>query len=103
MSNGAFQVNCVHEEKGKEIISTLTASPELPQATLRIGDAPTKSFNVVAVTPIEIRIELSRSAFFVETLVIDRRKAADMRTITTDGDGRVLSERAAEGCTLKSL
>ena len=104
MSTGAFQATCVHQEGGKEIITTLTASPELPQATLRFNDEPTtKSLNVVAVTPLEIRIELHRDPYYVDTLVIDRRKA-EMRSITTSGlDGGLLSERGAEDCTFKSL
>ena len=103
MSSGAFQASCVHQEQGKEITTTLTASPELPQATLRFNDEPTKSLNVVAVTPLEIRIELHRDPYSVDTLVIDRRKA-EMRSITTSGlDGGLLSERGAEDCTFKSL
>ena len=81
MSNDAFQVTCVQQEKRKEIISNLTSSPEVSQATLRFDDETSKSLNVVAVTPLEISIELHQDPYIVDTVVIDRRNNAEMRSI----------------------
>ena len=106
MSNGAFQVTCVTPGKlGGEIISTITASPELPQATIQVDDWPTSSVNVLAVSPLEIRIELHRGQYITDVAVINRQ-SAEVRVITTSTlDGDIVGEEGEpiEGCTFKSL
>ena len=106
MSNGAFQVTCVTPGKGGgETISTLTASPELPQATIQVDDEPSKSVNVSSVSPLEIRIELHRDQYFTDVAVINRQ-SAEIQVITLDSlDGEVIGDdyEPLEGCTFKSL
>ena len=54
------------------------------QVILRFDDETSRSMNIVAVTPLEIRTELHLDPYLVDTLVIDRRKA-ETRPIKTSG------------------
>jgi len=106
MSNGAFQMTCVTPGKGGgETIATLTASPELPQATIQVDDEPASSVNVLAVSPLEIRIEVDRNQYITDVAVINRQ-SAEVRVITTSTlDGEIVGDEGEplEGCTFKSL
>ena len=91
MSNQPFRMTCETPAKdGGKNVSTLIASPELPQATVQFNDEPTRSLNVLAVSPTELRIETSRSQYFLDMVVIDRQS----------GDYRSISKSISSGETL---
>ncbi len=78
MSNKPFRMICEVPAKdgGKVNVSTLTASPELPQATLQLKDEPSYSLNVLSVSPTEIRIEFGRTQYTLDLIVIDRQSGS---------------------------
>ena len=106
MSQKPFQMTCTAQaEESAQHLITLTASPELPQATLQVDDEPSRSLNVLSVSPIEIQIEMSQDyeQSFVDLIVINRQ-TREIRSISENAlNGDILSNEPISGCTFKSL
>ena len=104
MSNEPFQWRCETVSKdGAKSVATLIASPELRQATWRVDDQPTKTLDVVGITPIEIKVELFRHAYWAYTIAINR-ESGEVRVVQTSPSGELLSEQEPPGsCTFKTL
>jgi hypothetical protein len=104
MSNEPSQWRCEAVSKeGVKSVATLVASPELRQATYRFNDQPTKTLNVVGITPIEIKVELFRHEYWTSTIAINR-ESGEVRVVQTSPSGELLSEQEPPGsCTFKSL